>query len=307
VPRAKARLGETGGMTSSFAAARRVALYIGLTLSLIPVQLLLVALRHPCARRLPRPYHRLCCRILGFRIETIGAPSPGRPTLFVANHTSYVDIIALGSQLDVSFIAKGEIARWPFFGWLAKLQRTIFIDRRGFKAAAQRDRIHARLSDGDDLVLFPEGTSNDGVRVRPFKTALFAVAQDTVRGRPLVVQPVSIAYTRLDGLPLGRALRPYVAWYGDMTLVPHLWTMLGLGTLTVSVAFHEPVEGTAFPSRKALAEHCFAVISTGVEGLNRGRPVAPPPAVAAADAPAGVRVDAPAPAATGEAAAGAQP
>ena len=266
---------------SSFAALRRLTLYLGVTIPLLPVQLVLVALRSPLARRLPRVYHRLCCRILGFDVAVTGAPSTVRPTLFVSNHVSYVDIIALGAVLETSFIAKAEIARWPFFGWLAKLQRTEFVDRRGFRAAAHRDAIHRRLVAGDDLVLFPEGTSGDGNAVLPFKSALFAVAQDTVRGRPLTVQPISIAYTRLDGLPLGRGLRPYYAWYGGMTLLPHLWTMLGLGTVTASIFFHPPVDGIAFASRKALAEHCFAVISAGVQAQNRGRPspasAAPPP------------------------------
>src|SRR3546814_6911519 len=80
-----------------------------------------------------------------------------------------------------------------------------------------------RLEAGDDLVLFPEGTSGDGNRVLAFKSALFSVAERRPQGEPLTVQPVSIAYTRLDGLPLGRYLRPFFAWYGDMELGPHLW------------------------------------------------------------------------------------
>lgn len=286
-------------MGSSIIAARRIALYVALTLSLIPVQMLLLACRLPLAQRLPRPYHRLCCRILGFRIEQRGAPSATRPTLFIANHTSYVDIVALSAVLDTAFIAKAEIQRWPFFGWLAMLQQTIFIDRKGFKAAAQREAIHRRLEAGDNLVLFPEGTSNDGVKVRPFKSALFAVAQDSVGGRPLVVQPVSIAYTRLDGLPMGRALRPYFAWYGGMSLIPHLWEMLGLGTVTISVAFHEPVEGLAFPSRKALAEHCFKVVSAGMQAQNRGRAL-PSPVAAPEPAPEPVAAGAEAAAASAQ-------
>lgn len=284
--RPKAERPKAERLGSSLAAARRLAIYLSVTLPLLPVQAALLVLSRKLARRLAWAYHRLCCRILGFDVAVSGTPSPVRPTMFVCNHVSYVDIIALGATIEVSFIAKAEIARWPFFGWLAKLQRTVFVDRRGFRAAAQRDEIHRRLTAGDDLVLFPEGTSSDGNAVLPFKTALFAVAQDTINGRPLQVQPVSIAYTRLDGLPLGRGLRPYFAWYGGMTLLPHLWTMLGLGRVTASVVFHPPVEGTAFPSRKALAEYCFAVISAGLQAQNRGRPLPPPAAPAAGSAPA---------------------
>jgi 1-acyl-sn-glycerol-3-phosphate acyltransferase len=272
-------VGEAERLGSRLTALRRAVLYLAITLPLLPAQFLLLALRSPLARRLPRFYHRLCCRILGFEVAVSGKPSLVRPTLFVSNHVSYIDIVVLSAVLETSFIAKAEIARWPFFGWLAKLQRTVFVDRRGFRAAAQRDDIHRRLEAGDDLVLFPEGTSSNGNGVLPFKSALFAVAQDTVRGRPLPVQPISIAYTRLDGLPLGRGLRPYYAWYGGMTLLPHLWTLLGLGTVTASITFHPPVEGPAFASRKALADYCFGVISAGVQAQNRGRalPASKPP------------------------------
>ena len=113
-----------------------------------------------------------------------------------------------------------------------------------------------RLENGDNLILFPEGTSSDGNAVLPFKSALFSVAQVEPHGRPLLVQPVSLAYTRLDGMPVGRALRPYFAWYGDMTLAPHFWEVAGLGHTTVDVVFHSPVTIAGYESRKALADHC---------------------------------------------------
>ena len=96
--------------------------------------------------------------------------------LFAANHISYLDITVLGSLLDASFIAKTEVAGWPLFGWLARLQRSVFIDRRARSTAHQRDSIAARLAAGEALILFPEGTSGDGNRLLPFKSALFSVA-----------------------------------------------------------------------------------------------------------------------------------
>ena len=95
----------------------------------------------------------------------------------------------------------------------------------------QRDAIMSRLEEGDDLIIFPEATSSDGIHMLPFKSALLSVAEFRPRGAPLVVQPVTVAYVRLDGMPLGRFYRPFVAWYGAMEVTPHLWTMLGLGTL----------------------------------------------------------------------------
>ena len=248
--------------------ACRIAAYLAVTLPLMPVQAVLLAMRRRWARRLPLAYHGLCCRILGITLEFHGSPSTYRPTLFIANHTSYLDISILGAAIEGSFVSKAEVKHWPVFGWLAKLQRSIFIERADRAGAArQRDEIRRRLDEGDNLILFPEGTSSDGIHVLPFKTALFAAAED----ERVLVQPVSVAYHRLDGIPLGRFYRPFFAWYGDMTMGPHLWKALGLGQLTVAISFHPPVRLKDFGSRKALAEHCRGEIAQGVAAALAGR------------------------------------
>jgi 1-acyl-sn-glycerol-3-phosphate acyltransferase len=227
------------------------------------------------ARRIPVFYHRNACAILGVHVATRGVISTAHPTLFVCNHSSYLDITVLAALIEGSFVSKAEVADWPLFGLLAKLQRTVFIDRRASQAAQHRDEIGARLDAGDNLFLFPEGTSSDGNRVMPFRSALFSVAQREPKGQPLAVQPVSIAYTRLDGIPLGRALRPLFTWFGDMELGSHMWTMAGLGSLTVEVEFHPTVTFAQFGSRKALASHCYEAVAAGHAALNAG--VAPVP------------------------------
>ena len=242
----------------------RAALYLSLTLPAGPIQAILLLLKSPLARRFPAAYHRLCCRALGFRIERIGTRSATHPTLYVANHQSYLDIPELGGVVEGSFVAKAEIASWPYFGVLAKLQRSIFIDRRPGSTAKQRDAIMQRLEEGDDLIIFPEATSSDGLHVLPFKSALLSVAEFRPRGTPLAVQPITVAYVRLDGMPLGRFYRPFVSWYGGMEVSPHLWTMLGLGRIGVKIIFHPPVTLEQFGSRKALAEHCYRVIATSL-------------------------------------------
>jgi lyso-ornithine lipid O-acyltransferase len=266
----------------------RLLAYAGLTIALMPVQLLAVACRRPLRKRLPQWYHRRTCRLLGIRIERLGQPSRRHPTLYAANHVSYLDIEVLGAILQASFVAKAEVATWPFFAWLAKLQETVFVERRGRHAARHRDEMGRRLEAGDDLVLFAEGTSGDGNAVLPFKSALFSVAERRPRGGPLAVQPVSIAYTRLDGLPLGRYLRPFFAWYGDMELGSHLWHAISLGRVTVVVEFHEPVTLEQFGSRKALSDHCYEVVARGVAAALSGRPQPLPSPAAGAVAAATV-------------------
>jgi 1-acyl-sn-glycerol-3-phosphate acyltransferase len=276
-------------ISSAPRALMRLTGYVALTLPLMPVQALLLATSPKLARRLPYVYHRLVCRIFGIDLDIRGTISSHRPTLFVANHISYLDIEALSAAVPTCFVAKSEIAGWPLFGWLAKLQRTVFVNRRATGVAGERDHLAQRLDEGENVVLFAEGTSSDGNRLRPFKSALFSAADRTVHGTPLVVQPVSIAYTRLDGLPIGRQWRPFFAWYGDMNLAPHLWAAIGIGRLTVTVEFHAPVTYAQFGSRKALASHCQATIARGLETANCGRPLPPaaePPALGASQVPA---------------------
>lgn len=253
-------------------ALARLACYLGWTAVLLPVQIAAVAFGWRLAERLPVFYHRSCYRLLGLKVEVRGKISTDRPTLFVSNHSSYADITVLGGLVPGSFVAKSEVADWPFFGLLAKLQRTVFVDRQMRRAADHRDAMQRRLEAGDNLILFPEGTSNDGNRVLPFKSALFSVAERVVDGRPVTVQPVSIAYTRLDGLPLGYALRPCFAWYGDMALVPHLVRLVGLGTVTVVVEFHPPLTLATCGGRRRMAAACRARIAAGVAAALSGRP-----------------------------------
>ena len=256
-------------MGSTLLAVRRTIVCLAWTFALMPVQAVGLVLRRPWVAEFPRFYHRRCCRILGFDVRQVGEPAAAHPMLFVSNHVSYADITVLSSLVAGSFVAKSEVAGWPLFGLLAKLQRSVFVDRQVRSTARQRDAIAARLAAGDALILFPEGTSGDGNFVLPFKSALFSVVFD--RQEPITVQPVSLAYTRLDGLPIGRMLRPFFAYYGDMSLGPHMWRLLRLGTVEVVVEFHSPTTVAEFPSRKALAEFCQQRVGHGLSRLLAGR------------------------------------
>jgi 1-acyl-sn-glycerol-3-phosphate acyltransferase len=263
-------MGRVERMGSLTLRLRRLAVYLVFTMLLMPVQAIGLLLRQRWVTSFPRFYHRCCCRILGLRVRRIGEPATARPVLFAANHVSYLDITIFGSLIAGSFIAKREVARWPLFGWLAKLQRSVFIDRQVRSTAEQRDSIAGRLAAREALILFPEGTSGDGNRVLPFKSALFSVADHAASGS-VTVQPVSIAYTRLDGMPIGRRFRPLFAWYGAMAMAPHLWRVLGLGTIEVVVEFHPPTTLAACGSRKMLARYCEERVTGGLASALTGR------------------------------------
>jgi 1-acyl-sn-glycerol-3-phosphate acyltransferase len=248
----------------------RVIPYLILTFALMPIQALLLLARSPAASRLPLFYHRRAAKLLGLKIIRRGAPSTARPTLFVSNHTSYFDIEVLGSLMECSFIAKSDMISWPVIGWLARLQRSVFVDRRPANAGAHANEVGQRLARGDNLVLFAEGTTSDGNRLLPFKSALFKVAEQAPGDQPLTIQPVSVVATALDGMPLGRALRPVYAWYGDMPLLPHAWRAVSLGRLTVVVEFHEAFAAAGL-SRKQLAARCEQEVMAGVARAICGR------------------------------------
>ncbi len=223
------------------------------------------------AGRLRRDYYRFLVRLLGLKVVVRGEQATARPRLVVSNHISYFDIIALGATINGEFVAKAELASWPFFGTLSKIARVVFIDRKRQATKAARDQLQGRLDAGATLIMFPEATSGDGNRMKPFKSALFTVAERQGTGKPVTIQPVSIAYTRLNGMPMGVGWRPYVAWYGDMDLMPHLRRLLSLGWITCEITFHPPVTAADFPDRKALAAHCERMTRDGFARLLAGR------------------------------------
>jgi len=255
--------------------------FLLLTLAGMPLQLLLLVSRTPARSTFLPIYHRLLLRLIGIRVNVRGELGPG-PALIAANHASWLDIPVLASLAPLSFIAKLDVKSWPLFGQMAQLQRTVFVDRQRRSATgAARSEIRQRLEAGDKLVLFAEGTSSDGNSVLPFLTALFGAAAlevpdaKTGRTRPVTVQPVSISYVGLHGLPMGRFFRPEFAWYGDMSLGPHLWGVFCAGPIDVSVTFHLPVSLDQFADRKALARHCEVVVRAGVVSSLLGRKLAP--------------------------------
>jgi 1-acyl-sn-glycerol-3-phosphate acyltransferase len=248
-----------------------------LTLPLMPVQALLLRLNSRAARSFPHWYHRRVCRLLGIRLHIDGTVPTDKPVLLVANHTSWLDIPVLSAVAPVSFVAKKEVASWPFVSSLARLQRTVFVDRSRRTAVGHTaGEIVQRLAAGDAIVLFAEGTSSDGNRVLPFMTSLFAAAKpsekDGTIAQDAVVQTLAVVYTRLHGVPLGRAERPGVAWYGDMEMRGHAWELLKAGPLDVHVRLGDPQPLSSFVDRKSLARQSEAQVRKDVIGILRGRP-----------------------------------
>jgi len=255
-----------------------IVVFLSVTLLCIPYQSMALRFGWKSGKTFPSTYHRFMARLFGVRIKTIGKLLTGEGVLIVANHTSWLDIIVFSAVGRVSFVAKSEVASWPLFSTLAKLQQTVFVERNRRQATGQaRDQIRDRLLAGDTLVLFPEGTSNDGNAVLGFKSALMGAVEarvDDGKGgqRAVRVQPVSTAYVGLHGMPMGRENRPLFAWYGDMELVPHLWEALKTGPIDVIVEFHQPMDVDQVGGRKALAARTEVIIRRGQARALAGQP-----------------------------------
>lgn len=238
--------------------------------SLLAVALLLVVpqamWRFMAPRRLPGRLpvlcHRLLLRIFGIRVEIVGTPLFAPSTVWVGNHLSYLDIPVLGSLGPMRFVAKDEIAGWPLFGWLANLQRTVYISRRPRDAAVAAAGFAEALREGGVVVLFPEGTSSDGTEVLPFRPSIMQPLMTLAGGR---VQAFTLRLQSVDGRsaedPL---LRDLYAYHGDMSLLPHLRTFLNLRGARLQLIFHPPVAPASFPDRRQLATRLHAQVAWGL-------------------------------------------
>ncbi len=265
-------------MSRALGVVRAVGTIAGLAVTtavLFPAQWVLLKRGSLRAGVPPWWWHRTAVRLLGLRVETRGIPAPQRPLLIVANHVSWLDILVLGSLMPLSFVAKAEVASWPVFGFLARMQRTVFVDRtRRTATRGVADDIAARLRQGDPMVLFAEGTTSNGAEVLPFRSALLGAARHALTGDglPAMVQPVSIAYTRRNGLPLGRRGRTAIAWYGDMEIAGHLWGVLTDGAIDAVVSFGEPIAFRPDGDRKHVTATAEAAVRAMTAAALAGRP-----------------------------------
>jgi lyso-ornithine lipid O-acyltransferase len=255
-------------LTGRVSAGFRTLCLVLITLPLMPSQWLLIRLWPSMARKLPFHFHRMACRLLGFKIRITGSLPEGGQCLIVSNHVSWIDILVLSTLAPLSFVAKREVASWPFFGWLAKLQRTVFVDReRRHSTKHSRTEMEVRLAAGDRVVLFPEGTSHDGASILPFKSSFFAAAS----APEIAIVPVTLAYTQNWQLPLNRRNRPRFAWYADMDLLPHLWEALCAGPLTVQIIIHPALDQDTRVDRKRASATSERLIRQSLAAALHGR------------------------------------
>ena len=223
----------------------------------LPLHYLWKLLRRPSPW--PRRFLGWVARSAGMRVRVIGAPLR-RDVLFLANHLSWLDIIVLAGASGTAFVAKAEVAEVPVVGWLAGLNNTVFVaraERSGVRG--QADALRGALASGQPVALFPEGTTDGGAEILPFRASLLASLFPPLPG--VMVQPVALDY--------GPAA-PDLAWVGHEPGLDNVRKVLGRrGTTPVTVRFLTPVD-PAGGDRKTLARAARDEI---VQAL--GEPLAP--------------------------------
>lgn len=261
-------------MAATFRVLIVIVVLLPVTIVLMPVQYLAILFFPSVSRKIPVFWHKLTLFLVGTKVFVRGKIPSDKPLLIVANHLSWSDILVLGSSMELCFIAKDEVKSWPGISTLARLQRTVFVNRgRRSDSANQVNSIATRLKEGDVMVLFAEGTTSSGHRVMQFKSALFGAAQYALKESHLetvIVQPVAIAYTHLFGMPLGRFHQTQAAWPGDIPLGPHLINFLRKGAYDVEVVFGEPLVITSETSRREIAQNTEAQVKKMFQKAMRG-------------------------------------
>ncbi|WP_336970902.1 lysophospholipid acyltransferase family protein [Sphingobium aromaticiconvertens] len=219
---------------------RRIAALIGALALCLPLHLIwrLLRLRSPW----PPRFLGLAARAVGARVSITGSPLAA-DVFFIANHVSWIDILAMGGTTGTAFIAKDDIAAWPMVGWLAALNNTVFITRE--RRGSLNDQlliIREAMAGHQPLALFPEGTTGDGRTLLPFKPSLLAVMLPPPRA--VLVQPVHIDYG---------AAATDIAWTGEESAGANASRLFArAGSLPVTLHFLEPFDPAALPDRKAL-------------------------------------------------------
>ncbi len=220
-----------------------------------------------------RVYFKVACFILGIKTKVVGGSFVRKSNLLLlSNHISYFDIFALGSVFKINFVAKSDVAKWPIFGIVSRLGNTVFISRSKTSAGSAVFNLEKEiLKRKIPLLIFPEGTSSNGLEVLPFKSSLFSLFEDYMKSgkeSPIKIQPISIAYTHYKNRRLSDNDVGNYAWYiKEQNLVDHLKNALKFTPFTMEVVIHKPVDISKFKDRKELACFCNNIVKDGFNTL----------------------------------------
>jgi lyso-ornithine lipid O-acyltransferase len=212
----------------------------------------------------PKLFLATATRIVGARVIRHGTPLR-RDVFFMSNHISWIDILAIAGASGTAFVSKAEAADVPVVGWLAKLNRTVFVSRENRLGVAQQiNALREALADNWSITVFPEGTTTDGQSLLPFKTTLLRVLEPPPPG--VLVQPVLLDYG---------AEAEWIGWVGEEHGKDNGLRILARpGTFALNLHFLDPFDPAAHPGRKAIAAAARARLEPALEAA-LGKPLRP--------------------------------
>lgn len=209
----------------------------------------------PCLGGVRVYFYKALRRAMGVKqVQVIGQPFQG-PCVVMSNHISYIDIPVLGSLFPCRFVSKEEVRSWPFVGWIARGFSTIFVSRKTHNIHHGIETLRHALTTPGSIVLFPEGTTGDGCRILPCKPGYFHLPLHTV------IQPVSLQYICVNGVPASWRFQKRYSYRGDVTLFSHALFVWNIPSVTARVIFHPSFLGHGH--RKDLAKKCFSYLDQG--------------------------------------------
>ena len=211
----------------------------------------------------PQVYLAYAARCAGLRVRVEGMPLRSH-VLFVSNHVTWLDIFALGGASGAVFVSRDDVERWPMAGWLAGLNHTIYVARHARREVhGQADALRRALAAGKTVALFPEGTTEGGHVVLPFRPSLFASLFPPLDR--VTVQPVAIDYG-----PIAEE----IAWIGEEAAGTNAKRVLSRrGTIPVTLRFLEPVDPRAAGERKTLAARAQAEVEAALGASEAAAPI----------------------------------
>jgi lyso-ornithine lipid O-acyltransferase len=242
--------------------ALRTAALIGLLLVFVPLHYLFRVISY--GSPFPMLFLRYAARVCGARVEVHGTHLK-RDVFFVANHISWMDILATAGASGTAFVAKAELAEAPVVGWLASLNRTVFVKREHRMGVAEQiNALKEALVDNWSVTVFPEGTTTDGQSLLPFKTSMLSVLEPPPPG--VMVQPVIIDYG---------PVAEWIGWIGQEGGVNNAKRVLSRkGSFRVALHYLEPFSPEDFKGRKAISQESRRRIEEGLIEI-LGRPLRP--------------------------------
>lgn len=246
----------------------RLVLFALWTLALVPFQLIILLFsKDDVAYILPRLWHRGVLKIANTQIILTGnIPLTGK-NFYIGNHISSMDIPILGAHLIASFVAKADVARYPLFGFLARVQQTLFISRNPAHAEKAIAKIRQTLLANRSIILFPEGTSTDASYIAPFKSSLFTLPIEFAHDRVSIV-PFTLQLISVEGsTDLTRARRNQFTLSPDVEFWQNFFSIMGLNEAVVRLHFHPPLAMTEGINRKILAAQAHDIVSAPLPPL----------------------------------------